>query len=184
MHTCALFGTGVSSCWGANVNGQIGIGVIGGPSYVPVATIYPTATSTMIASNLNPSVFGDNVTFTATVTGGVNGVPVAFQVAGVNIAGAGRRRLQAGLRHARRARWVAGRNRLPRFIREMRRRWRVRRRDCRRWSIRRLRRLRLMRWPTRLLATQRSQFLRLRRRDWQFHSVRQRWRSVRLAVQR
>ncbi len=86
-HTCVLFGTGVSSCWGANVNGQIGIGVIGGPSYVPVATIYPAATTTMIASNLNPSVFGDAVTFTATVTGGVNGVAVAFQLAGVNIAG-------------------------------------------------------------------------------------------------
>ena len=95
-HTCALFGTGVSSCWGANVNGQIGIGVIGGPSYVPAATIYPAATTTMIASNLNPSLFGDSVTFTATVTGGVNGVAVAFQLAGVNIAGCGAQALSGG----------------------------------------------------------------------------------------
>ncbi len=96
LHTCALFGTGVSSCWGANVNGQIGIGVIGGPSYVPASTIYPAATTTIIASNLNPSVFGDSVTFTATVTGGVNGVPIAFQVAGVNIAGCGAQALAGG----------------------------------------------------------------------------------------
>ena len=95
-HTCALFSTGVSSCWGANVSGQIGIGVIGGPSYVPASTIYPAATTTMIASNLNPSVFGDSVTFTATVTGGVNGVPIAFQVAGVNIAGCGAQALAGG----------------------------------------------------------------------------------------
>ena len=96
-HTCALFSTGVSSCWGANINGQIGIGAIGGPSYVPVSTIYPTATTTMLASNLNPSVFGDNVTFTATVSGGVNGTLVAFQLAGVNIAGCGAQALAAGV---------------------------------------------------------------------------------------
>ena len=86
-HTCALFGVGVSSCWGANVNGQMGYGAIGGPSYVPVSSAYPAATSTMLASGLNPSVFGDSITFTATVTGGVNGTPVVFQVGGVNIAG-------------------------------------------------------------------------------------------------
>ena len=95
-HTCALFGVGVSSCWGANVNGQMGYGAIGGPSYVPVSSVYPAATSTMLASGLNPSVFGDTVTFTATVTGGVNGTPVVFQVGGVNIAGCAAQPLTAG----------------------------------------------------------------------------------------
>ena len=95
-HTCALFSTGVSSCWGNNPNGQIGNGTIGGTTYVPVPTQYPSVTSTTLASGLNPSIFGDNVTFTATVTGGVNGTAVAFQNGGVNIAGCGAQALVSG----------------------------------------------------------------------------------------
>lgn len=95
QHTCALFSTGVSSCWGANPNGQMGNGTVGGLNYVPVATQYPTATTTTLAG-LTPSNFGDNVTFTATVTGGVNGTAVAFQSGGVNIAGCGAQLLVAG----------------------------------------------------------------------------------------
>ncbi|MEO8103882.1 MAG: Ig-like domain repeat protein, partial [Betaproteobacteria bacterium] len=94
--TCALFSAGTSSCWGSNANGQMGYGAVGGPSFVPVSTIYPTATTTSLASGLNPSVFGDNVTFTATVTGGVNGTPVAFQAGGVNIAGCTGQALASG----------------------------------------------------------------------------------------
>ena len=95
-HTCALFGSGASSCWGANVNGQMGYGAFGGPSYVPVSSAYPSATTTLLASGLNPSVFGDNVTFTATVTGGVNGTAVAFQNGGANIGGCVSQPLAAG----------------------------------------------------------------------------------------
>ncbi|MBL0124929.1 MAG: chromosome condensation regulator RCC1 [Betaproteobacteria bacterium] len=79
QHTCALLSTGVSSCWGNNPNGQMGNGTFGGQSYVPVATQYPAATSTALVSNLNPSLYGENVTFTATVTGGLNGTAVAFR---------------------------------------------------------------------------------------------------------
>ncbi|MBL8524417.1 MAG: Ig-like domain repeat protein [Betaproteobacteria bacterium] len=95
-HTCALTGSGTSVCWGNNPSGQLGDGTIGGPSFVPVSTQYPTATSTTVSSSGTPSTFGDNVTFTATVSGGANGATVTFQNGGITIPGCGSQTVAAG----------------------------------------------------------------------------------------
>jgi hypothetical protein len=95
-HTCALLSAGNSVCWGNNPTGQLGNGTIGGQSYVPVPSQFPAGTNTTIGTSGTPSVFGDAVTFTATVTGGTNGAAVAFQNAGANIAGCGSQALSGG----------------------------------------------------------------------------------------
>lgn len=86
FHTCMLTAPGVSQCWGNNAQGNMGTGSQGSASYTPVATTYAAATSTSVASGANPSTFGDSVTFTATVSGGINGVGVRFESDGTVIA--------------------------------------------------------------------------------------------------
>jgi len=95
-HTCALLSVGNSVCWGNNPTGQLGNSTIGGQSYVPVSTQFPTNTTTTVGTSGTPSVFGDAVTFTATVTGGTNGAAVAFQNAGANVAGCASQTLSGG----------------------------------------------------------------------------------------
>ena len=62
-------------------------------------TVVAAATTTGLASDVNPSVYGDSVTFTATVTSAA-GTPdgtVTFQSDGVTIAGCGTESLDAGV---------------------------------------------------------------------------------------
>jgi len=56
-HTCAVLNSGIVRCWGANGNGQLGLGYVGGPSGID----YVGGTATTIPALLDPvQVFGPN----------------------------------------------------------------------------------------------------------------------------
>lgn len=86
-HSCAVVSGGAAQCWGDFSSSQLGDG---SARYQPLPTqvlAAPPTTSTALAASINPSVFGQSILLTATITGGAPTGSVSFRDNGSSIAG-------------------------------------------------------------------------------------------------